>query len=242
MLVSHSKKFIFLKSKKTAGTSVREYFLKYCISPESEITRHMPETFTEFGITSAKGEYANVFNKTQGEHIPSVKLKLLLDNIDVNIWKTYYKFSIIRNPYNIVISAFFYYGLTRRPLLFPMFSMQAQIQAFNDPIPENIKTYFRIWVKHELPFIHLNSDYIFKIGTDIVPDFFIKLETINDDMEILCNKLNIKWEPDTFSKFNIGHNKPNWVTAEILYDDESIQLVKELFSFQLEHFNYDFPK
>lgn len=242
MLVSHSKKFIFLKSKKTAGTSVREYFLKYCISPEIEITMHMPETFTEFGITSAKGEYANDRNKIKGEHIPSVKLKSLLDNININIWKTYYKFSIIRNPYNIVISAFFYYGLTRRPLFFHMFLIEAQTKAFNDPIPENIKTYFRLWVKHEMPFIYLNSDYIFKINTEIVPDFFIKLETINDDMEILCNKLNIKWEPDTFSKINVGRNKPDWVTPEILYDDESIQLVKELFSFQLEHFNYNFPK
>ncbi len=40
MLVSHSKKFIFLKTMKTAGTSVEIYLERYCVPSDTYVEQH----------------------------------------------------------------------------------------------------------------------------------------------------------------------------------------------------------
>jgi len=40
MLVSHLKKFIFIKSMKTASTSVEVYFERYCVADQNWVPQH----------------------------------------------------------------------------------------------------------------------------------------------------------------------------------------------------------
>lgn len=59
MLLSHSKRFIYLKTGKTAGTSVEIFFQPYCL-PEEHICHHTPthtmeETISEAGIVGYRG-------------------------------------------------------------------------------------------------------------------------------------------------------------------------------------------
>lgn len=108
MIISHRYRYIFLKTNKTAGTSVEIALSRFCgeadiitpISPEDEMTRRQngypgPRNFRVPG--AANGGYYN--------HITASEIVGLLDP---DIWDSYFKFSIERNPWDRVISMYYW--------------------------------------------------------------------------------------------------------------------------------------
>src|SRR5437764_6696808 len=101
MLCSHKKKFIYLKTKKTAGTSIEVFFERFCSPPELYVqSRARDELITDDGIIGSRGDVASsrFFN-----HMRAAKVRELLGN---EVWSTYYKFCAIRNPFDKVVSSF----------------------------------------------------------------------------------------------------------------------------------------
>ena len=90
MIISHKYKFIFIKTFKTASTSVEAYFSQYAgsndiLTPITPLVAgHQPKN------------HAGFFNHMSGEEI-----KKLINPI---IWKSYFKFCIERNPFEKVLS------------------------------------------------------------------------------------------------------------------------------------------
>ena len=100
MLVSHAKKFIFTKTAKTGGTSVEVAFQRYCAPPNSDLDSGEPSV-TEYGIVGARGK--NAQTATWWNHMSARQIKHQLGD---NVWDEYFKFSIVRNPYDKVVSWF----------------------------------------------------------------------------------------------------------------------------------------
>ena len=103
MLVSHRKKFIFTKTKKTAGTSVESVFEPYCL-PEGtwKQTHYTPERISADGIIGYRGnggQKAIFWN-----HMPA---ELIRNRIGEDIWNEYFKFTVIRNPFDKLVSGFY---------------------------------------------------------------------------------------------------------------------------------------
>ncbi|WP_287528030.1 sulfotransferase family 2 domain-containing protein [Okeania sp. SIO2C2] len=106
MIISHKYKFIFLKTKKTSGTSVKISLSRFCgdddvitpMSLEDEAIRKLlgkrPQNYLDF---DAQGnEYKKYFNQITAKEIQSV--------IEPSIWDSYYKFCFERNPFDRAIS------------------------------------------------------------------------------------------------------------------------------------------
>lgn len=120
MIVSHRHKFIFLKTRKTAGTSVEIALSRVCgpddiitpISPEDERLRAElgypgPQNFlvprsrqsrTELLVSLLKRRRMRFYN-----HMPA---REVLERIGRETWTSYFKFTIERNPYDKVVSRF----------------------------------------------------------------------------------------------------------------------------------------
>lgn len=92
MIISHKHKFIFIKTYKTAGTSLEVYLSRYCQDADviTEIYPSVP------GHNPRNSE--NFYN-----HMPAVKIK---NQVGEMIWNSYYKFCIERNPWDKVLSFF----------------------------------------------------------------------------------------------------------------------------------------
>lgn len=130
MIVSHRHAFIFLKTNKTAGTSVEIALSAVCgpgdiitpISPADEALRQ------ELGFRGPQNHLAGwrdltpaewVRRITKGErkarfynHMPAREARPLL----AGVWDRYLKFSIERNPWDRVISSYFWrYKTAPRP-------------------------------------------------------------------------------------------------------------------------------
>ena len=133
MIVSHRHRYIFVRTRKTAGTSVEIALSKFC-GPDDIITRDADDalrrelgypgpqndggvplshhTFGEWRRLLLRGERARFKN-----HMAAARIRALVGD---EIWRGYYKFAIERDPWDKAISL--YYWRTRneqprRPLL-----------------------------------------------------------------------------------------------------------------------------
>ena len=84
MLVSHPKKFIYLKTKKTAGSSTEVALQKYCAPPEMLSEREMAAVETSQGIVGGRGRFCRPDNWFA--HMPA---KLIRDRLPASVWESY---------------------------------------------------------------------------------------------------------------------------------------------------------
>lgn len=118
MIISHVYKFIFIKTRKTAGTSI-EVFLSGCcgardvVTPiQPEVEGHQPRNYT--GLWNPLPELVD--NRGRGlvgtlrdlarrnryyNHIPA---RLVRDRTPDWIWRSYFKFCVERNPWDKTLS------------------------------------------------------------------------------------------------------------------------------------------
>lgn len=187
MLVSHTHKFIFLKCRKTAGTSVEAYFDQLCLPPDEEtglISRD--GRVTKYGIVSSRShsrppiadpgfESVPVWN-----HMPAHELKDIVGN---DTWNSYYKFCGIRNPYERMVSLFWYaspfviHAYKKDPTLKERgFAWEQSLKMFEETMMLN-------WKKAD-------PDYeLWSIDNEVVVDDVIRYETLVEDCARISEKI-----------------------------------------------------
>ena len=123
MIISHKYKFIFLKTNKTAGTSIEIALSKVC-GPHDVITPLTPKDEKARRLLGYRGAqnylvpfWAYRFNdwrvlftekrrkKRFVNHMPAKRVK---QQIDPEIWDNYYKFCFERNPWDRIISLYYW--------------------------------------------------------------------------------------------------------------------------------------
>ena len=116
MIISHKHKFIFIKTYKTAGTSVERHLERYCgqhdvvtpIYPEEK--GHIPRNYSGFWLPRSlyldsgflKRELADLTRRRKFyNHCMGINIR---GRLPCEIWTTYFKFAVERNPWDKFIS------------------------------------------------------------------------------------------------------------------------------------------
>jgi len=134
MIVSHELEIIFLKTKKVGGTSFEIALSKFCgqdcvitpITPSDERTRQQLGFRTAQNYLNSKWyQYLNgkkvCFAQTKGKffnHIPAFNVKLM---VPPKVWNDYLIVSIVRSPFDAIISRYFWEGAEKTGLSFEKF-------------------------------------------------------------------------------------------------------------------------
>ena len=218
MLVSHRKKFIYTKTIKTAGTSVELYFEKYCM-PEGEWT--VPDTRDQYicndGIIGYRG--VNAEQNKWYNHMSALDIK---NQIGAETWDNYFKFCVIRNPFDRLVSAYFF--------------QSAKGLIGNDENTCPIEN-FRRWLAQRIP---LGGRNAYTIDKKICLDYFIRFEDLETGIEFVCTRLGLPFEPENIPQLKAGIRDQS-IPVKSLYTKELKQRVAKAYAFEIREFGYSFP-
>lgn len=106
VLVSHKYKFIYIKNRKVAGSSVESFFGKYCIDPKKEYNYNdaISEHIDEFGYIGSRRSGCK--NSDKWKHHKDAKA--IKKDLGKKIFDEYLKFCVIRNPYDKMVSLYYW--------------------------------------------------------------------------------------------------------------------------------------
>ena len=215
MLVSHRHHFIYTKTIKTGGTSVESYFEPYCMAEgEWSLSHGREETVSASGIIgqrSSVGADVRWWN-----HMPA---QLIREQLSEEIWSRYFKFCVVRNPFEKVLS-FFFHHRRRQPR-----------SAF---VGETVIEQFNHWVLTA----SLPSDRdTYTIDGRVVMDFVMRHESLTADLQQVCTQLDLPWQPERLPTFKAGIRPPD-ATVQAFYGVAARQVVAQAFAFEFEAFSY----
>lgn len=223
MLVSHRYNFIYTKTAKTGGTSVESYFERFCMSDDEWTLSHGRDEYaSQFGIVGFRGA-TKPKNCTYWNHMPAALIK---EKVGKEVWDKYFKFCVIRNPYDKVISAFYHMQRANYPSI--------DLLDVNDE-----RSKFGKWLLHNNLTILNDKDFCVIDGKFCLDDV-VRYETLAPELERICVRLGIPWEPATLPTYKAGFRPKNAKVVD-LYTEESKKIVEVAFAFELEYFKYKFP-
>ena len=113
MIISHKHKFIFLKTTKTAGTSIEIGLSRFC-GPDDVITRistEDEEIRNDLGYPGPQNIRRYLWRRGRYHNHMSAKDARRL--VGRKTWNSYYKFCFERNPWDRVIS-YYYWKQSKR--------------------------------------------------------------------------------------------------------------------------------
>lgn len=168
VLISHRKKFIYIKNEKVAGTTIEIFFEKYCTDPNKEhVANHWtPTIISNYGIIGKRGE------RKVNKYFNHMSAKNILKHLGEDIFKSYFKFCAVRNPFDKMVSLYFYLG-------------------------ENEKISFKEFCKKE----NCRNIERYKINDKLVCDFYIRYENLNEDIKKVCKILNIEYKKELLGSY-----------------------------------------
>lgn len=172
------------------------YFEPYCL-PEGQ--RSIPfrrEAYvSETGIVGHRGSLAERRKPVWYNHMSAGKIRNL---IGMEIWNAYFKFTVVRNPFDKLLSTFFMYE-NRKKKYSVLQKLKAVVKKAVDrgsPIDrirgQTDVERFRDWVKKGGSNIDRNK-YLIN-GKECI-DYFIRFENMHDDLKTVCSALSIPFEP-----------------------------------------------
>jgi hypothetical protein len=216
-MILHSKRTIFIHVPRTAGTSVtqflKEYFNALDVPENLEIYKKdlLSKGYSSAGIKkiiNSEKIKEQIMNYKFSKHATA---KYYLDLYGEEVFKSYFKFSIIRNPWERMVS--WYIHGTEKP-----FKEKAFIEWL--PLKKN---------DNQIKFIEIDGK--------IAVDKLCRYENLKKDLTEVFKKLSI---PDEQVNNLPVLYKTDRKPYKKYYNDSSKKLVGEMFSEEIKKFGYSF--
>ncbi len=210
MLVSDSKKFVFIHIYKTGGTSVQKMLEKY--DRRFDLTCRL-KLLARKATNSDMPVLARPYKHANAEKVRTL--------IGADCYDSYFKFAFVRNPWDWQVSLYYY--MLRSPD-----TMHPQVPLVKSM--ENFDRYIRWRCREE---VRLQYNFIYVDGKLLV-DFVGRYENFQLDFDKICDRLDIARQQ--LPKVNTTKRD----RYRDYYTPETRLLVSEAFSVDIETFGYEF--
>lgn len=182
MIISHRHRFVYVKTRKTASTSIEIALSKFC-GPDDVITPIVP---TDEKVRTALG-YPGPQNFRIGgmelvNHSPAVQARLILGAQ----WSSYVTFTLERNPFDRMISQYYW----ELPLW----------ERRGEPAP-TVSEFL-----HTRPASSLSNWPLYAEGDAVIVDHVGRYESLEDDLREISARIGLP-EPIDVSAIR---TKDNW--------------------------------
>jgi hypothetical protein len=202
-MISLQKRFLFVHIPKTAGNSIQTALRDYS-EDQLVALRKEQDGIERFGLRNPK--YKIKKHSTLAEY---------RDALGNEQFRSLYKFSCVRNPWDRMIS--YYFTPTQTPETWKRKKFRKMISKI-----VSVADYLRLDQDEEDPFT--NVDYI------------MRFESLAEDFRTVCGKVGIS--AATLPRYN----RSNREHYSKYYDDELRELVRTQFAAEIERFGYTFEE
>jgi hypothetical protein len=227
VIISHEHRFIFLKTRKTAGTSV-EVLLERLAGDDAVVTPIWPEV-----AGHAPRNYMALDNPLRARVLKARQRRLAGDarehpayfnhiaarNIRKRLgrrrWNSYYKFCFERNPWDKVVSAYFW-------------------RVGNGHDEGDFRTFVM-----QRPDFPCDFDKYSIDGKTVSVDFVGRYERLDDDLRTVIAHLGLS--TDLTLTREKGSYRPERTGVEVSYDDDMTERVQTAFAREIATFGYEMP-
>lgn len=220
MLLSHPKKFIYLKTTKTGGTSVEIFLEPYCRPEGSGKPEHYQNAIvSDAGVVGYRGKQPQ--GQTWWNHMPGEDVRKLVGD---KIWGEYHKFCIVRNPFDRVVSQWWMF-------------MPEEFRARAAADMGFTKSLFSKWVEagQGLPI----DRQVYLIGGEPCTDRILRYENLKPELAALCKDLKLDADVATLGTYKSEFRaRPESYSA--YYTPSARSVVEKVFRYELDAFGYSF--
>jgi hypothetical protein len=229
MILSHKYKFIFIKTAKTAGTSIEVFLSKHCgssdiLTPiEPPVEGHLPRNYQGFinpipEILERPVKFFSALrhSTTSREkfyrHMPASEVQ---KRVPAEVWNTYFKFCVERNPWDKVLSHYHMHAAREGGSL----SLDEYLARGRFPI-----NYFR---------------YTDRSGAKIIVDRILRYENLLGDLSEVFSQLTIPFE-GTLGVAAKSEYRIDRRPYQQVFNDDQRKIVEKAFAKEIELHGYSF--
>jgi len=226
VIISHSHRYIFIKSEKTAGTSIEAALSKHCTS--DDIVTPLGDYWFN---RDERGEWIHNAMNADGfsQHDPAAEVKR---KVPPEIWNNYFRFSVTRNPWDRVVSYFSWEARNRKEL------KPARNWYHRLGIPFNeFRETRRLFHQYAAGDDWTTNDRFYILDGALCVDFVIRYERLGDDLAEVCRRVGLPAIALPHLKSGLregGHSYAEY------YDGPSKAIVAERHQNDIRLFGYEF--
>ncbi len=198
-MISHKYKFIFIHIPKTGGSSIRQSLS--AIAPRQD--------------RAALNRF--------GAHITATDMK---KRVRPEVWDTYFKFAFVRNPYDRLVSLWYYVRRIRPRIRNPGNWIEAYMRKY--------PTITSLLANPSFSTTRLQWEYVYDEHENLQVDYVGRFERLALDWNYVLGRINIPQISLRYQKKS--HHKQ----FRYYYNPQSIATVTELVEKDLRLFNYSF--
>ena len=238
MILSHEHKFIFLKTRKTAGTSLEIALSKYCqerdiitsVGDKDNAIRASlgylgPQNYIRYRYYFSWKKLFRWHDRKSDLFYHHMKAKKVKKIVGKEVWDSYFKFAIVRNPFEFVVSRYFW----------------SNAKGNTEKSREN----FKKWLLSRHVDQLCGNKNIISIDDTSVLDFTIRFENFKEDLEKLADLIGLPNDLyETFKSIKAKSGiRPAHASVEYMFEgfSEGIQLIKEIFEDEILEYGYRVP-
>ncbi len=219
VLVCHDHRFIFLKTRKTAGTSIEMLLEPLCAPPGHVVTEKTMGFQSRHGIVGFRlledgAEKPSIWRAHMPAHLVAAQLPR-------DQWGDYFRFSCLRNPFDKIVSQFFW-----------------DLDYHGNPKPgslDDTRAAFRHYVL-ERDF-HTDKSVTHRKG-NFVLNGFLRYEALTEDLERLRTKLNLPIDPKAMVSAKSATSRLKDVPVSAYYDAETTGVILDKLAWIFEQGKY----
>lgn len=214
MIVSHRHRFIFLKTKKTAGTSVEIALSRIC-GPEDVVTG--------FGVVDEKIRSGVGGVTRQNNTAPPLEAPVFQHSgarrcrraVGAEVFENYFRFVVERNPWDTVVSLYFWLNRNREVFTFDELLRRPEVETL---AREN----YGMW--------HIHGE--------VAVDRVLRYERLADELDDVWRQLRLSGAAQ-LPHAKAGH-RPERLDYRSMYDGPQRRFVGRLFERSIDELGYEF--
>lgn len=239
MIISHKHKFIYIKCRKVAGSSMELALASICDENDiitedpcrPPVARNFNQPYSLLKDLSTCNNAVQIARalrdkKSRPAFYSHIDARSIKSRIGSEKWNSYFKFTFERNPWDKCVSWYYWY-----------YRRQFKYGKKDPPAPT-----FRDHMLMKTRFIDRNfpKDWRrYTIRDQVAVDFIGRYENILHDFRVAMSKIGINLDLTQNDKSDFRDAKSR--NMDNMYDNETKNSVERLFADEIRHLGYEYP-